>query len=327
MAKNKTQIQRLIFVDRMIREGTKCGELANCKTMAANYEVSSKSIRRDIDYLKYQCAAPIAYDPQRHGFYYTEENYHLPAINISESDLFAIYIARKAMEQHKNTPVYRKLVSVFSKIEESLPDRLSISPAWVDNRISVFSDFRTNIDPQIWDTVAEALHHYRTLQITYLNPGAEMGVQRQIDPYHAVSFQGEWYLIAYCHLRQAIRVFAISRIKQAKKLIGIFTIPNAFNFADFTDSHFGIFSDDQRHDVEVHFSAKHAPYLLEREWHPSQTLKKQEDGSIVLSFTTNHLFEVKRWILSWGSGVEVLAPEKLRSAIHQEAQKILQAYN
>ncbi|MEN8136419.1 MAG: WYL domain-containing protein [Thermodesulfobacteriota bacterium] len=326
MIKNKTQIQRLIFIDRMIRQGMTSGRLANCQTIAAAYEVSYKSIMRDIDYLKNQCDAPIRYDPKRYGFYFTEENYQLPAINISESDLFAIYIARQAMAQHKNTPIYRKLVSVFSKIEESLPERISISPAWIDNRISVFSGSQTDIDPLIWDTVAEALQHFRRLQISYRKTGSKNASEREVDPYHAVSFQGEWYLIGFCHLRQEIRVFAVSRIVQASKQNIGFTIPAEFTFESFTDSHFGIFTSEQHYEVKINFSAQHAPYVLERQWHRNQTIKKHQDGGLTLSFTTNHLFEVKRWILSWGSGVEALAPAELRADIHQELQKALQAY-
>jgi proteasome accessory factor B len=327
MTRNKTQIQRLIFVDRQIRAGMQAGKLANCRTMAAAYEVSYKSIMRDIDYLKNQCHAPIKYAGDRYGFYYTEENYQLPAINISESDLFAIYIARKALEQHKNTPIYHKLASVFDRIEQALPNRVSISPAWIDNRISVFSDFKSAIDPAIWETVAAALQHCRRLRITYLKPGSEKGTGRLVDPYHAVGFQGEWYLICFCRLRKEIRVFAVSRIKRAKQQNKFFTIPENFNHADFTDTHFGVFRDKQRHEVVIHFPARHAPYILEREWHPSQTIKKQGDGSLILSFSTNHLFEVKRWILSWGSGVKVLAPKKLQAEIHLEIRKSLQAYD
>ena len=326
MSKTKTQIQRLVFVDRKIKEGMKKGVLANCTTISADYEVSYKSIKRDIDYLKYQCDAPIEYDQQRHGFYYTEENFQLPAINISESDLFAIYIARKALEQHKNTPIYRKLVSVFSKIENSLPDRVSLSPAWVDNRISVFSDIQTDIDPLIWDTVAEGLHQFRRLRISYLNPGNEKAVTREVDPYHAVSFQGEWYLICFCQLRQDIRTFAVSRIMKAKKLKEVFTIPDDFNYENYTDAHFGIFRSDNQDEVVIRFSEKHAPYIMERKWHPDQSITTQKDGGLVLSFSTSHLFEVKRWILSWGSGVEVLAPVSLRSDLQMELQKALQAY-
>lgn len=327
MLKNKTQLQRLIFIDRSIREGMAHGKLSNCKTIAAAYEVSSKSIMRDIDYLKNQCAAPIRYDPKQHGYYFTEENYQLPAINISESDLFAIYIARKALDdQHKNTPVYQKLVAVFNKIEESLPERISISPAWVDNRISVFSGFQTDIDPLTWDTVAAGLQNFQTLQISYRKPGSKKRSTRKVDPYHAISFQGEWYLLAFCHLRKEVRIFAVSRIAQATKQNCKFSIPADFDFTRFTDSYFGIYRDARQHKVQINFAAKHAPYVLEREWHRNQTVKKHRDGSLTLSFTTNQLFAVKRWILSWGSGVEVITPARLRADIHRELEKVLQAY-
>jgi len=259
MARNKAQLQRLIFVDRSIREGMQKGRLANCSSMAVEYEVSYKSIMRDIDYLKHQCDAPIEYDQKRHGYYYTEDSYQLPAISISESDLFAIYIARKALQQHRNTPIYRKLASVFNKIESSLPDRVSVSPSWVDDRISVFGDHQTDINPLTWDTVAGALHRSRKLRISYLKPGTDLPSEREIDPYHIVSFQGDWYLIGFCHLRGKIRTFAISRITSATEQKVSFSIPTDFDFAEFSGSHFGIFRSDRDHQVKIRFSAEHAP--------------------------------------------------------------------
>lgn len=327
MPRNKVQLQRLIFVDRHIREGMKSSKLANCSSMAAAYEVSYKSIMRDIDYLKHQCDAPIEYDSSRHGFFYTEDSWQLPAISINESDLFAICIARKALEQHRNTPIYRKLSTIFDKIESSLPDRVSISPSWVDDRVSMFSDHRTDINPQIWDQVANALHKSRRLQVDYLKPGAERPAAREIDPYHVVNFQGEWYLVGFCHLREEIRTFAISRIKEARESDTGFSIPEDFNFDLFSGSHFGIFRSDNEREVKIRFAKEHAPYVREREWHPQQSIRDEKDGSLILSFTTNHLFEVKRWIMSWGSGVEVIAPEELRGEIRLETQKIMQAYD
>ena len=327
MARNKAQLQRLIFVDRSIRDGMQGTRLANCNSMAAEYEVSYKSIMRDIDYLKYQCDAPIEYDQQRHGYYYTEESYQLPAISISESDLFAIYIARKALQQHRNTPIYRKLLSVFNKIESSLPDRITVSPAWVDDRISVFSDHQTEINPQTWDTVAGALHRSQRLLVAYLKPGSELTSERKVDPYHIVSFQGDWYLIGFCHLRGEIRTFAISRMIRATEQETSFSIPADFDFAEFSGSHFGIFRGDRQHQVQIRFAAEHAPYVREREWLPDQTITEEADGGLLLAFTTNHLFEVKRWVMSWGSGAEVLAPTELRRDIHREIQKVLQAYD
>jgi predicted DNA-binding transcriptional regulator YafY len=326
MLKNKTQYQRLIFVDQQIREGMQHGKLANCRSMAKAYEVSPKTIMRDMDYLKNQCAAPLRYNKPHHGYYYTEESYQLPAINITESDLLAICLTSKIMEQHRNTPIYSKLASVFGKIEKSLPDKISISPAWIDNRISVLGDSRSDIDPLIWETVAESLRRCRSLHITYLKPGATDNSARQIDPYHAVSSQGEWYLIGFCHLREEIRIFAISRIKQAKALRRSFTIPSDFNYENYTDSHFGLFRNDRQYEVKIRFSAKIAPYITERDHHPDQKFARQDDGALLLSFPTRHLLGVKRWLLSWGSDAELLAPSELRAEIRREITKTLQAY-
>ncbi|MFN2367008.1 MAG: helix-turn-helix transcriptional regulator [Desulfurivibrionaceae bacterium] len=327
MAKHKTQFRRLVFVDQQVREGMKNGQLANCRSMAAAYEVSPKTIMRDMDYLKNQCDAPLSYDRSRHGYYYTEENYQLPAIKINESDLLAICLTRKIMEQHRNTPIYRKLAAVFDRIEKSLPERITISPAWIDERISVLGDSRADIDPMIWETVAKTLHHYRGLRISYLKPGATENSERRIDPYHVVSFQGEWYLIGFCHLRAGIRIFAISRIKRARALKAAFTIPADFNLDDFTDSNFGLFGSARQQEVKIRFSPKIAPYIMERDQHPEQTMVREEDGALLLSFPTRHLLGVKRWILSWGSDAEVLAPAKLRAEIRREIMKYSQVYS
>lgn len=134
MPKFKPQYRRLLFIDRKIREG----RYPNCRTLAKEWEVSIKTMQRDISYLKWELEAPIEYDSVKHGHYYTEANYRVPAISISESDLFAICIAEKALQQYKETPVYPKLASVFAKIQESLPQKVSVYPSWVDSRISFF---------------------------------------------------------------------------------------------------------------------------------------------------------------------------------------------
>jgi len=326
MTGNRGQLQRLIFIDRMIREGMQSGKLANCATIAAAYEVSTKSIMRDIDYLKNQGGAPIEYVRRYHGFRYTEESYQLPALQISESDLFALSLARKTMRQYENTPIYQKLVTVFKKIEESLPERVSVDPAWVDERMSVVPESRTAIAPAVWENVAEGLRQCRRLEIHYLKPGTDTAEIRLVDPYHSVSFQGEWYLIGHCHRRRELRTFAISRIRAVRPTTATFTIPADFSAEQFSGRQFGIFRGAGDYRVELLFSPQNRPYVEEREWHREQQVDRGKDGTLKLSFTTTHLFEVQRWVLSWGSGVKVLAPPELAGNVREELRKALQAY-
>lgn len=326
MGKDKVQLLRLVFIDRKIREGMQQGELANCSSIALDYEVSPKTIMRDIEYLKHQMDAPIEYDRSRHGYFYSEENYHLPAMSLNESDLFAICIAQKALAQHANTPMYEKLSTVFKKIEDSLPEKVTIKPSWVHDKISVIGDNHTHINQQIWGTIADGLHFNRRLKICYHKPGDDSAKWREVDPYHMVNFQGEWYLVGYCRRRQKVLTFAVSRIRETVLLTFMFERDPAFDIDSFWGKRFGIFGGSREYDVQIEFVREHAPYVEEREWHPTQKIKKRRDGSLVLSLKVNHLFELKRWVLSWGRGVKVLAPKELADAVKLELQEALHEY-
>ncbi len=319
MAKDKTQLSRLLFIDRKIQEGMRSGLLANCSSMAAEYEVSAKSILRDIDYLRNQRDAPIAYDAARRGYFYTEASYSLPAISLRERDLFALCIAEKALRMHEGTPIYQALRNVFRKIEASLPDKVSVQPLWVERRLSVVADPQTRVCPEIWDAVASGLHASKSLLLSYRKPGAAGEVERRVDPYHLARYQGEWYLIGHCHLRGRILTFAMSRVAKIVLCPETFTVPDTFDPAHYVGGQFGIFGGEgEPVAVRLRFAREHAPYVLEREWHPEQTLSACDDGGVELGFPVLHLQEVKRWVLSWGRGVRVLAPVRLAEEVRHE---------
>ena len=70
MAKAKPQLLRLVFIDERISTGMRTGRYPNCRTLAAAYEgVSAKTIQRDLDYMKWQLGAPLAYDADANGYY------------------------------------------------------------------------------------------------------------------------------------------------------------------------------------------------------------------------------------------------------------------
>jgi predicted DNA-binding transcriptional regulator YafY len=141
-----------------------------------------------------------------------------------------------------------------------------------------------------------------------------------------VRYQGEWYLIGHCHRRGAIATFAMSRIETVLLLEDRFSVPADFDHACYSGAQFGIFSGEREVLVKVWFSKAHAPYVLEREWHPRQTVLRKKDGSMVLGFPARHLYEVRRWILSWGSGAKALAPKALAEAVQQELAAALADY-
>ncbi len=124
MAKYKPQYSRLLFIDKRIRSG----KYPNCSSLAEEWEVSDRTIRRDIDYMRYQLDAPVEYSTKNRGYFYAEEQCKLPAMDIRESDIFSLYLAEKLLHQYKGTPIYDSLNSVFRKIEQNLPEKISADP-------------------------------------------------------------------------------------------------------------------------------------------------------------------------------------------------------
>ncbi|MBA4388291.1 MAG: hypothetical protein C0404_09945 [Verrucomicrobia bacterium] len=322
MAKFKPQYRRLLFIDKKLKERS----YPNCNSIGAEWEVTPKTIQRDLDYMKYELDAPIEYDQTRHGYYYSENNFSLPAINISESDLFAICIAEKALGQFRNTPIHRKLASVFNKIQNSLPDRVSVHPSWLDDRIFCFPEPVTRGDTRIWDVLARAIRDNKRLQIRHIPPDGATPTSRKVDPYYLVNYKGEWYLSSFCHTRNSIRTFAISRVKEARILEETFTMPRSLTREKMFGDMFGIIWKSRSHNVKIRFSPEVAPYIKERDWHPMQRIRSTSNGGAILEFRTNHINEVKDWVLSWGAGATALSPKALVDKVRASLKSALASY-
>jgi predicted DNA-binding transcriptional regulator YafY len=207
-----------------------------------------------------------------------------------------------------------------------LPNNAKIDPAWIDNRIFFFPVPLTKIDLNIWETIADALRQNRQLELTYKSPSNKKTSTRVVDPYHLVNYKGEWYLSSLCHDKMKIRTFSVSRIQKIELLKDHFDMPKKYTRDKMFGDMLGIIWSSEKHDVKIRFSAEIAPYIGERTWHPKQKITKSKDGSIVLSFTTNHLNEVKDWLLSWGPNATALAPPKLVSKIKSDLKDMVKAY-
>ncbi len=319
---NKPQHARLLFIDEKIRSGS----YPNAASISKEYEISSRTVTRDIEYMRDSLGAPIEYNSQKKGYYYTVANFFLPAIDINESDFFAICITEQALKQYENTPLYDTLSGIFNRLREYLPESIRVNTTWIDTHFTFMHESFTTIDPQIWEIVSRGLRQGNQLKISHRKAGSSESIERVVDPYHVVNYRGEWYLIGYCHVRNSVLRFAISRIREAVLLNTKYEVEPGFNFETFIGSSFGIMTEDVRHTVKILFSKEQTPYIIERQWHQGQSITHNQDGTAILAFTANSLYEVKRWVLSWGPGAKVLAPAELVKQIKDDAAALSEIY-
>lgn len=101
--------------------------------------------------------------------------------------------------------------------------------------------------------------------------------------------------------------------------------PADLSIAKHLGDSFGVFKGKAKHHLRLRFDAFAARLVGEREWHPSQKIKRLADGEIELSLTLGSLEEVERWVLSWGEHAVVLEPMELKRRVCRAATAILAA--
>lgn len=169
--------------------------------------------------------------------------------------------------------------------------------------------------------IHRGLHESRTLPIRHYSPQRDEETERDIDPYHLTWFDGGLYLVAWCHLRQAMRIFAVERMRDVALLRRTFTIRPGFDADVYLGKAWGIVQ-GQLVTVRVLFAKSLARYIRERLWHPSQKLRALQDGRLEMTLQVADTLEVRRWILGYGVEAEVVEPDGLRAAVSAEAHAV-----
>jgi len=312
-------------LERMMRihQAIQSGRYPNASTLAVELEVSSKSIQRDLQFMRDRLELPLEFNAGRNGYGYTQEVSSFPTLQVTEGELFALLVSEKALQQYRGTTFEKPLVSAFKKMAASLPDTVSLNLADWGETISFRTSAEPILDLEVFDTLSKATASRRQLELTYRKPGRQQTEPRIVDPYHLANINGEWFLFAYCHLRRDIRTFAPARIQGARPTGKSFTRPQKFSLEKRLRDSFGVHSGQGEFDVVIRFNELVADYIREKRWHPSQQLVTLENGALELSLKLSSLVEIQRWVLGWGGNAVVVRPPELAAAVKAAAENIL----
>ena len=314
-------------LERMLRihQSLSSGKFPNASTLACELEVSTKSIHRDIEFMRDRLNLPIEFAPANNGYFYDGEVSGFPTMQITEGEIFALVVAEKALQQYRGTSFEKPLLSAIKKMESALPDTISLNLADIEQTISFRTRAEQILDLEIFDVLAKAAARREQIELAYRKPGQTKPEARVVDPYHLANINGEWYLFAFDHARKDIRTFAPARIKSVRPTGKTFERPQKFSLEKRLRGSFGVHSGQGEHEVVIRFNPRAADYIREKKWHPSQTLRDLKGGGAELKMKLSSLAEIERWVLSWGGDAKVLKPRELIEAVEESAKKILQA--
>jgi len=313
---------RLAKIDNLLRENS----FPNCRKLAEKFELSQRTILRDIEAMKDSLGAPIVYSREKNGYYYESKDFSLPKLKLSEGEIISVYLGTEILKKYKNTPFGSTIEQAFKKIELLLPKSVSIDSKNISDSISFDIEHCRELDKKsakVFDALAKAIKNKISIEVKYYSIGRDKVSKRILDPYHLRHTLGTWYLVAYCNERKDVRTFAVDQIKEIKLLKQAFEVQKSFSPEKFFAASWKLEEGGKITKVVVKLDKSIARWFYKRKLHPSQQTKKNKDGSLTLTFQVAGTEEIKRWILSQGSKARVLEPLSLRKEIREEAREML----
>ncbi|MBW2435415.1 MAG: transcriptional regulator [Deltaproteobacteria bacterium] len=248
-------------------------------------------------------------------------------IPLDLTEVMALYFSRGLMRVLKDTVFYESLESFFQKIKATLPAETIQYLEKIEQSFEVGSKPYKHYDHlrDVIDRISQATVDRQMIEIDYYTMSRKKRTRRKVAPYKIWLFDGAFYLVGNCGLREDIRIFALDRIKSLRLTDEIFEMPADFKVEDFMQTSFGVFHGEPQ-DVRIRFAPEVAGYIREKTWHATQKIKSQNDGSVIFEARVAGTDEIKYWLMSWGGKAEVLSPATLRDEILAEAKAMQHTY-
>jgi predicted DNA-binding transcriptional regulator YafY len=314
-------MERYYWFDSRVRANL----FPNARSIADNFEISPRTARRNIAFMRDRLMAPLEYNPCRKGYQYADNNFCLPPLPVSQEELISILIARDLLSGSAEGLISRTIQSFGRKLFAAM-DKSDFSEKRFKNTFSAVWNGHSPAQADIFRTVLEALLRNRLLECGYSSPGTARTTERKIEPHHLQHYMGSWVLIGYCHLRRDWRKFFLSRMSDPLLIGETFEPRTKEEWEPMLQSSFGIFQGGKDVPVTLRFNPFRARWIREQMWHPAQALKELPDGGLELSFPVVDFREVKLKILQFGADVEVVEPKELREGVKEEIQKMVKIY-
>ncbi len=296
--------------------------------LAQNLECHPRTLYRDLEAL--QVAGFPIYTERSEGknlWSLLDTVKHQIPVPFTLTELMALYFGRDMLKVFKDMVFYDSLESLFQKVKTTLP------PESIKYLKNVEQTLHLSMKPykeygkfkEILNRVNDAAINRKSIEIVYYTMSRKKESRRRVDPYRIWFFNGTFYLIGLCHMRNEVRIFALDRIKMLHQTKETFEVPEDFSLEDFTGPSFGVYQGEPVH-IKVWFHADVAGYIKEKIWHESQQIHPQDDGSIIFEAEVAGTDEIRFWIMTWGSKAKVLEPQSLRQEIRAEAEMMARLY-
>lgn len=320
--------ERIHMIDQMLADR----RFVPFNELKDRLEISPATLKRDLAFMRDRLNAPILFDRELGGYRFDKASqlpgnqYELPGLWFSAEEIHALLTMQHLLANLDTggllgphiKPLLSRLTAIIGSDQNELTE--------VQKRIKIESVGARHFHLDQFQAVGSALLRRKRLVIDYHARGTDEMTRREISPQRLVYYRDNWYLDAWCHLRNSLRNFSVDSIKRVEILE-----KNADNVSEVKlnavlGSGYGIFSGKNIQWATLHFNAERARWVSAERWHPKQKGKFLSDGSYELQVPYNDDRELMMDIMKHGATVQVVAPIELRNKLAVEIQSMQKLY-
>lgn len=331
----KNALIRFRIIDRCIRNKYKpypskmeireaCEEALYGSADGVN--ICDSTIEKDMFAMRMEHDAPIKYSKRHGGYYYTDPEFSMNDIPLTEDDIEAIKFATNTLSQFKDMAMFKQFGFAIDKIV----DRVNISANPADQTIEEFVQFETPTASGGSEFLSPLLNSIRkgtAVFFDYESFQTQKRKARKVLPLLLKEYRNRWYLLSYDVVKEAIITYALDRMFELQTSEEKLRCPVDFKPARFFQHAIGITASEGEPDVVV-FKAGNiaAKYIDSQPFHASQELIKEGKNRTTFQMTVFVSEELIRSLLSYGGEVEIVEPEHLKHQLLERARAIVDNY-
>lgn len=296
---------------------------------AEELNVHSKTIRRDLQMLQ-QVGFHLEEKRGSHGRkrWKMAEGSNGPAIRFAVDEALALYLGRRFLTPLAGTPLAEAAENAFKKVRSAFGEPALDYLEKLAGRVYLTTGGTGNYRDrgELVDRLLMGIEDRKASHVVYRSARSTEAVTYELHPYGLVFHRGSMYLVAFSRDHDEVRHFKVDRIEEVEVSRFPFQPLEGFDLSKHLAGSFGVFHGEGDIQVTVRFSAQVARYVEESNWHASQQLTHNKDGSLLATFQLSTTSEIKQWILSFGRHAEVLSPAELREELREELTEMAEWY-
>ncbi len=290
--------------------------------LALKCDVNIRTIYRDMDILS--LIAPVTNEGRGTGYRFMGKFFLYP-LNLTEQEALVFSLLPSMIDKDNLPPgfdtAYDKVMGTHRK-EKSRQNNIIEDIASI---IQMGTPAYRKESPNFLQPIIQAILERKTIDTVYHAQYRNETTQRKIDPYYLVPRDQRFYLIGYCHSKQSIRTFRISRFQKAE-VTGQDFNKGDFNIKQYLKNTWSIDRGEKNTTFKVRFDAEVARYIKEEELFVHPRMKDQKDGSLIFEVTVNNEKEFLKWILQYGPSAEILEPKAVRESLKEQLSQWIGMY-